>query len=582
MSFELQNYTELTQVETLQDTNLGIMKWGRSNSFPQTLVNLIEQSPTARPAVKRTAKFLKGSNFVGSDCVVSPTGLTLKHIVAAMADEYAVFEAFSLHCNYNLEGRVTSITPIKIPELRFNEFDEINTASKLGYHPDFGRNAVERKTIATVVTRGKIKWINRFNPASVLKQITEQRGGISNYQGQLLYFSESGMSRYPVPTLQAAINFVLSDIENSILVRKETATGFINTYLLKTMLEHSDVNLIALENSIADAQGARGSGKVITLSGLSPEEMEHTMLEEIASGTGSAGSVIENCTKTYELDQKVITGAYLIPPALAGIDYKTGFSSNDLKEAYFVFNATTESGRETIQTELNRILKNSIFDVKEIKLEKLTLEETITPVEKPVSKSLGKKKLLKKISNLVMGGPGSGRQPEGGNDESSASQEDYDIAAKGDDKYQSAKRDGTIEEKTLDSYGSRGSQVNYALRDGDLNEADKAYIRNLDKSLDKEENFNGVVYRGVNGISAEDYAKNIGGSVQYDAYTSTSKDEERTSNFGTDVVFIIESKTGKDVSQKMPIKSEQEVIFKRNVEFSIEKVEGNKVHLKEK
>jgi len=386
MSFELQNYTELTQVETLQDTNLGIMKWGRSNSFPQTLVNLIEQSPSAKPAVKRTAKFLKGKDFENSDYIVSPKGLTLRHIVSAMADEYAVFEAFALHCNFNLEGRVTSIAPIKIPEIRFNEFDELNTASKLGYHPDFGRNAVERKTIATVVTRGKIKWINKFNPASSIKQIEETRGGISNYQGQLLYFSESGMSRYPIPTLQAQTNYVLSDIENSILVRKETATGFINTYLLKTMLEHSDVNLIALENSIADAQGARGSGKVITLSGLSPEEMEHTMLEEIASGTGSAGSVIENCTKTFDLDQKVITGAYLIPPALAGIDYKTGFSSNDLREAYFVFNATTETGRETIEAELNRILKNSVFDVKSIKLEKLTLDEAIAPTSKAKAK----------------------------------------------------------------------------------------------------------------------------------------------------------------------------------------------------
>lgn len=382
MSFELQNYTELTQVETLQDTNLGIMKWGKSNSFPQTLVNLIEQSPSAKPAVKRTAKFLKGSDFAGSDCIVSPTGLTLKHIVAAVADEYSIFEAFALHCNYNLEGKVTSIIPIKIPELRFNEFDELNTASKLGYHPDFGRNAVERKTIATVVTRTKIKWINKFNPQAVIAQIEATKNGLSNYQGQLLYFSESGMSRYPIPTLQASINFVLSDIENSILVRKETATGFINTYLLKTMLEHSDANLVALENSIADAQGARGSGKVITLSGLSPEEMQHTILEEISAGNGSSGSVIENCTKTYDLDQKVITGAYLIPPALAGIDYKTGFSSNDLKEAYFVFNATTQTGRETIEAELNRILKNSIFDVKEVKLQKLALEEEPTPTTK--------------------------------------------------------------------------------------------------------------------------------------------------------------------------------------------------------
>lgn len=377
MGFEIQLFTELTQVETKQDTSLGIMKWGKNNSFPQTLVNLIEQSSNAKQAVKVTKKFLKGSKFEGEDCIVSPSGLTLKHIVSAMANDYAPFEAFSLHCNFNLHGQVSSIVPIKIPQVRFNEFDEINTYSKLGYHPNFGRNAVEQKTIETTVTKSKINWINKFNPEAALGQIERVEGGINNYQGQILYFSENGMDCYPIPPLQASINYLLSDIENSILVRKETATGFIDSYLLKTMLEESDANLIALENSIAEAQGARGSGKIITMSGLSPEEIQHTTLEKIGAGGTAGASVIDNCTATYELDQKVITGAYLIPPALAGIDVSTGFSSEDLKEAYFAFNAFTKEGRETIERELNRILKHSVFPVKSIKLNKLTLDEEV-------------------------------------------------------------------------------------------------------------------------------------------------------------------------------------------------------------
>jgi hypothetical protein len=112
------------------------------------------------------------------------------------------------------------------------------------------------------------------------------------------------------------------------------------------------------------------------MSGLSPEEMQNTTLEKIGSG-GSGTTIMDNCTVTYDLDQKVITGAYLIPPALAGIDVSTGFSSEDLKEAYFAFNAFTQDGRDSIQTELNRILKHSVFPVKEIKLKKLTLDEEV-------------------------------------------------------------------------------------------------------------------------------------------------------------------------------------------------------------
>jgi hypothetical protein len=93
-------------------------------------------------------------------------------------------------------------------------------------------------------------------------------------------------------------------------------------------------------------------------------------------GGGGAGSkaVIESSKLAYELSREVITGAYLIPPALAGIDKSSGFSGEDLKEAYFVFNATTQGGRESIQSEINNVLKHSTFDIKKIKINKLRLD----------------------------------------------------------------------------------------------------------------------------------------------------------------------------------------------------------------
>lgn len=602
MSFEIQQFKELTQVESVQDISLGIMKWGRDNSFPQTLVNLIEQSPNAKPAVKRAAKFYRGGDFEGEDLIVSPTGLTLKHLVSAIADDYSVFEAFAVHCNYNLKGEVTSMVPIRVAELRFNEFDELNTASKLGYHPNFGNNAVEKKTVANTVTKGKIKWLNRFNPEATTTQIEKTEGGISNYLGQILYFSENGMSRYPIPPLQAPINFVLSDIENSILVRKETATGFINTFLLKTMLDEGDSNLVALENAIADAQGARGSGKVITMSGLSAEELENTTLEELTAGTGSSGSVIENCTKTYDLDKLVITGAYLIPPALAGIDQKTGFSSADLKEAYFIFNAVTKPGRDSIESEINRILKNSIFSVKEIKLNKLALEiEEGELEEKTVNtlspKALAKKAKKKKRLNAIMGGPGSGRTPYGkkGEEDSkslgSVKDDDYKRVASQDDKYESY-YNGTAEEKTLEAYTNRGFQVNYSIRDGDANKTDQQYIDNLNTSLSNLPTDTGnTLYRGINIPSSEFNSIEPGSELNFKGFTSTTKNREKAEKFklkntsenDTPTVFVINShKNGKDVSLYSSIKSEQEVLFKSNTLWEVVSVSGNEVTIKEK
>jgi hypothetical protein len=364
MSFYLQSHRELTQVTTYQDTTLGIMKWGFSNSYPQTMVNFIGQSATAYPSVNRTADFYKGQGFKGEDTIVAPNGITARQVVSTMADDYAVFKAFALHGNYNMNNLVSSIMPMRIPNLRFNEFDELNYASKVGYHPNFGLNAVEKKMIIDMPTRGNIKWFNRFNPdpkiikAQIEKEASDKLG---NYNGQILYHSDSGHSSYPIPPLQAPINFVLSDIDNSILIRKETSTGFVNTYILKTTLSAESPVLQRLEEEIYLSQGARGSGRVITYSDLTPEEVSSQVLEELGSGGSSSKATIESAILTYELNQKVITGAYLIPPILAGIGIQNGFTGVDLGDAYNVFNALTQPGRDIIEQQFNRILKHSVF-----------------------------------------------------------------------------------------------------------------------------------------------------------------------------------------------------------------------------
>lgn len=373
MAFKIELHKEVTQVTTYQDTSLGVMRWGRTNSFPQTLKNLIEQSPLAKHAVDITAKFYRGESFEDENTIVSSYGLTLKDVVAIIADDLSTFKSYALQCNYNAKGVVTGINPIRITDLRFNEFDELNFASQVGYFENYGNNSEVHKTVSNHPTKSKIKWLDKFNPNAVKDQVNKTEGGLSNYQGQVLYYSEAGHSSYPIPPLQAPINYLLADVENSILVRKETSTGFINSYILKTMLPPEDPTLTELEYAIEEAQGARGSGKIITFAGLSPEEMQSTVLEEIGSGSGAIG-IIKSATMSYELCQKVINGAYHIPPILAGADQKTGFSAPDLRDGYFVFNAVTQDGRDAIESGLNRVLENSVFNVK-VKLNKLHLDD---------------------------------------------------------------------------------------------------------------------------------------------------------------------------------------------------------------
>ena len=396
MSFNINEHSEVSQIRTIEDSSLGIMKWGQTNSYPQTLINLISQSPSAYPAVQMEAKFLRGQGFDGDDKIVHPTGLTLGELHYALCEDYARFRAFGIHANYNLNSKVSTMIPMRVPTLRFNRFDELSHSSKIGYHPNFGLNSVEQKLVLKAANKGNIKWFDRFNPKEeiVKKQITNSKDGLlANYNGQLLYHSEAGMNSYPIPPLQAPINYILSDIENSVLVRKETSTGFVNTYLLKTTLGAEDESLYRIEQEIYNSQGARGTGKVITLSDLSPEEVNSTLLEEIGSGGSGSKASIESSILTQELDKKVIVGAYLIPPVLAGININNGFSGVDLEDAYSVFNAITRAGRRVIEKELNKVIAASEFaSIGQIKVKPLSMgiEEEILGEDIDVEQEVAK------------------------------------------------------------------------------------------------------------------------------------------------------------------------------------------------
>lgn len=370
--FRLDSFQELTQITTKEDVALGIMRWGESNFYPQTLKNIVEQSPSAKPAVDRVAKFYKGGTFVGEDTIVNSYGLTLRNIVDKAAEDLAFFDAFAIQSNFNLLGEPNDMNPMRIESLRFNQFDELSYASKIGYHRNFGQNDKVEMNVTEHATKSNIKFINVWNPKYAKDQFDSLEGGLSDYNGQVLYYSGAGPSSYPIPPLQSVINYVLSDVENSILIRKETSTGFVSSYILKSTLDYDDANLIAMENSIAQMQGARGVGKIMTISGLSEDEMKSTLLEEIGSGNNSA--IIDSATKTFDLDKKVITGVYLIPPVLSGIEVSTGFSTESLKDAYNVFNAITKQGRNNIEREVNKILKAGDFGVDSIKLTSLTLD----------------------------------------------------------------------------------------------------------------------------------------------------------------------------------------------------------------
>lgn len=137
--------------------------------------------------------------------------------------------------------------------------------------------------------------------------------------------------------------------------------------------------------------------------------------------------------------------------------------------------------------------------------------------------------------------------------------------------------------KAINEYISSQSYIlNYKLRnDIELDEYEKELIKDIDNAIMKLDKYEGEVYRSLS-FQFEDEYENFtkehknGNIIIYKAYTSSSTEIYDDS---MKVQMIIKSKNGRDMRSFN--KNEKEILFPRNTKFIVEKVEGDKIWLKE-
>ena len=114
-------------------------------------------------------------------------------------------------------------------------------------------------------------------------------------------------------------------------------------------------------------------------------------------------------------------------------------------------------------------------------------------------------------------------------------------------------------------------KINETLREGKkLRPEDEAICKSLDSALDKMPKYKGQLLRTIN--IPEDKLPmwlkqhQVGDTIVFDAYTSTTKGSERQAKGNVDFV-IINSHNGSDLSAFNPI--QQEILYKRGSKFNV-------------
>ncbi|WP_018622095.1 hypothetical protein [Spirosoma luteum] len=266
----------------------GFLSFGPNNDFPQTLLDVIDDSDTASAAMSVRAEFIEGNGFYDlslSEMIVNRKGETLDDILNQTARNLAEGEVIVLHWSYNGLGQKVGLQVIPWEQIRFKMPDDLGNITKAGIFPYIGSTLYNKRQ-----NENKEVFLYNPDPAVVLAQI-EASGGIEQYYGQLQYVPIGGKKGqiYHIPSYAGGSSEFETEAELSKyryrLVTSDLVTpGFIKGLAPgKTKIEN-ERDTDSLANRVQQHQGAENAGSVFVIEAATQAELDSIKFEPMVMG----------------------------------------------------------------------------------------------------------------------------------------------------------------------------------------------------------------------------------------------------------------------------------------------------------
>lgn len=325
---------------TVADVTSKIQRYDSDNLYPQRADTVFERASTLKALMTRVADFVNGEGFADqtiAKLMVNDTGLrgqTLNKVLQTVSLPYVKYRSLAMHIGYNLNGSISSITPIEFSAVRLGNKNKEGKVCKYAYSPDWTKGSAPSK-------ESEIKWYHRFDPtpSKVLEQITEA-GGIGNYMGQILYLTPiDGV--YPLATFDAVYDDAQVQSEIALFKIANTQNSFLTSMAIVYPGEFASKDEeLEFNNLIANKSGSRNAGGRIGL--------------QDKTGTKKAGDIFQpltppNLDRLFEYTEKSIKENIIesegFPSILLGKSPNGLFAQGDIEEAYIYANAGTRNRR---------------------------------------------------------------------------------------------------------------------------------------------------------------------------------------------------------------------------------------------
>lgn len=351
MTVKITKSIEQDRMVVSNDDRFGIQKYDTDNAYPQRLLDYIDGAGTLASCVDILGRFIYGNGFVDENLnkiIIDKKKTTLRKLLKFISKDYAIFNGYALHFNYNALYQISSISLLPFHYCRLGiENEETGEVEKIIIYNDWDKRT--KKSIR----KDDFIYYDVFNadPKIIEKQVTEA-GGWDKWNGQILYYSEI-INSYPKAKFHSRIKDAVTENESMTYRYASVKNGFSATHMLYYYGSfESDEERKDFAKNINANQGGENAGNIVLIDGIQKENKPD--LEAVSNDT---------VDKRFELTEKTtsdnIRKTFLIPPVLIGdlIAGKLG-TSQEIKDAITYFNGMTNEFRGNVSETLSGVMAN--------------------------------------------------------------------------------------------------------------------------------------------------------------------------------------------------------------------------------
>ncbi|TSD67601.1 hypothetical protein FFF34_009480 [Inquilinus sp. KBS0705] len=356
--------TYLPQIEprilVRPNQTFGILNYDSDNAYPQRMLELVAQSPTAKDCWNKRAKFIAGNGFEDGGLgktAINNKGLTLAKLLKVIATDKALFSGFGIHKNYNANFKIASVNYVKFEDIRMGDTDNADTACKFAIYNDWGRKTWKN------IMRSKITFLEPYNPdEEIIRQQVKAVGGWEKYKGQLLYFNPE-VDDYPLIEADSVWEDFETEAGIKIFNNREVTTGFLPSTMLFMQARREEADNSSdygdtanrpsqLEKDLGSFQGTKSAQKIIVIE-----------YEDESAKPEFQPYAIQNNDKLFEttersVEARIIKG-FSVPKELVNAEKSSGLSNGGEKaEAIRQFNDNTAPDRLELAETLKELFSH--------------------------------------------------------------------------------------------------------------------------------------------------------------------------------------------------------------------------------